>query len=121
LEIAKKERVDPFVIDLLLSLFLILARKWASARAHVSSGSPLPFIMRSLRLFALEDANFRGPAPATARAASTVWMTPPSAIIPTRPNKLRHAKQAKGAATASNKSTLIADVLAPAAAQPGLF
>ena len=41
-------------------------------------------------------------------AAPSIWMTPASAMIPTRSNKLSNAKQAKGTATASDKSRLMA-------------
>jgi hypothetical protein len=45
-------------------------------------------------------------------------MTPPSAITPTKLNKLRNAKQAKGTATISDKSTLMADNSTAQGAQP---
>jgi hypothetical protein len=59
--------------------------------------------------------------PARALAAAIICMMPPSAIIPTNPNRLRNAKQTKGSATISDKSTLMADVLASAAAPATAF
>jgi hypothetical protein len=39
-------------------------------------------------------------------------MTPPIAMIPKKPIRLRSAKQAKGSATAKEKSRAMADTLA---------
>jgi hypothetical protein len=59
--------------------------------------------------------------PTRALAATIICMTPPSAIIPTKPNRLRNAKQTKGNATVSDKSTLMADVLASAAPTTAMY